>query len=117
MVEAASFDSWLCTVATLTETQRRRAFDAMRQRKPPPAQNSRTQRRPPNRRPASAKTPIDGIHAGVDAAMERGMRPCRRVRDHPVPDRIDMNILHVARMIPVASDRRAVFPRRNCLGK
>ena len=55
-----------------------------------------------------ADAPIGGILPRRDAAMERGIRPVHRMIDKPVPDRVEVDMVHVSGIVPLVADR--MFP-------
>jgi len=47
--------------------------------------------------------PVFRIEAAVDARLERGVWPFRRRGDEPVLDRIEMDVIHVRRVVLVVA--------------
>jgi hypothetical protein len=54
---------------------------------------------------AAAAHPSRRVHAAGHTATKRGMRPLRRVRDQTVLHRVEMNVIHMRREVPVVADR------------
>jgi hypothetical protein len=52
--------------------------------------------------------PLAGIRAELYIAMERGIRPIRGAAHMPVPDRVEVDVVHVS--LPIGLIAQGVFP-------